>query len=715
MTETSSPANVFDMRRKTGITGIGEWQLYPDLAVLKRGADEVRLNAKTLHVLLVLIESVGQGVSRSSLLDQVWGSSYPTDTVVSRAIADLRSAFGEKAGEQRYIRTLPKYGYQLVATVFAGIDNADSQRPGFGNTGNTIEETRPWSKYQQLRSYMGLLALLLMGLFIWWLIDQPLVVNQQWSQALPTARPLTSAPGVEHQPRIAPDGDWVIYAALRPGRTDWDLFRAFTDDASSQPVAVSIDVHEHGPAISPAGDQVAYVRMDEDACAVVVQAVTLGVPEVVTACTTRFPTLVDWSPDGVQLAYTVDESLDSQQKRRLYLVNRFTGESQRLTDAVSPTGSDFYPRYSPSGKQLAFLRGEPQPDHRTSLWLINIETREERRLTIQAKQIGGMTWLDDDNLVYSVEDAGQFKNLRINLKSGAEYPFAGTELIHPDYNPASSSLVASQLSNELGLLLRRPDGEIITVAQSTSDDYFGVLSPDEQRLVFVSRRSGFDELWIAELNATQARQLTRFEGATVRYPDWHPDGERLLFTAQGDQGERLYQVDVVSGVVKTLGPADMDVTTPKWMPDGEQWVFGCQQQRLGLCLGNPTGYRQFVPGLFRPNPVDDNNIYAVNDAGVLHRYQIETNSSDPVWTGLPGNGRFGWAVSGNQLYYLGGSGKTSARLMQRDLLSGEQILLYAGNLSLVDTTLHIGKLTGAMLMTEMQSENDDILIFRGVN
>ena len=78
-------------RDRRGATRIGDWVLHPDLGILRNDSGEVRLNAKTLHVLLVLLDAGDKGVSRTSLLDQVWGESYPTDTVISRAMADLRA------------------------------------------------------------------------------------------------------------------------------------------------------------------------------------------------------------------------------------------------------------------------------------------------------------------------------------------------------------------------------------------------------------------------------------------------------------------------------------------------------------------------------------------------------------------------------------------------------------------------------------------------
>ena len=295
-----------DARSRRGATRIGDWVLHPDLGLLRRKSVETRLNAKTLHVLLVLLDADEQGVSREKLLNEVWGESYPTDNVVSRAIADLRSAFGEKAGEQRYIRTLPKYGYQLLA----------EHGPVTGGS--------PGDRSRGLKgSYLGLGALVLFaGVAASFLLTRQNETNVDAVVRLPAARPLTAAPGMEHQPRLSPEAKWVIYAALRSGRADWDLFRVSTDDGTSQPVAVTPDVHEHGPAFSPLGDEVAYVRLTGTECNVVVQSVSLGVPDPLVPCTSQFPTLVDWSPDGNWIAYTANIEADSEQRRRIHRINR---------------------------------------------------------------------------------------------------------------------------------------------------------------------------------------------------------------------------------------------------------------------------------------------------------------------------------------------------------------------------------------------------------
>ena len=134
---------VSDRPSSTGITDarqqgplcIGDWVLHPDLGLLRSAQGEVRLLPKALEVLLVLLDEGPRGVSRETLLQRVWGSSYPSDQVVSRAIADLRQAFGERAGDHRYIRTVPKYGYQLVAQI-GPVPQPESAAP--------VQTTPPW-------------------------------------------------------------------------------------------------------------------------------------------------------------------------------------------------------------------------------------------------------------------------------------------------------------------------------------------------------------------------------------------------------------------------------------------------------------------------------------------------------------------------------------------------------------------------------------------
>jgi Tol biopolymer transport system component/DNA-binding winged helix-turn-helix (wHTH) protein len=665
---------------------IGDWVLHADLGVLRRGKQEQRLNAKALHVLLVLIDAEGSAVSRDDLLHAVWGDSYPTDSVVSRAIADLRSALGEAAGDQVYIKTVPKYGYQLLA------QDTTERKP----------TASPWV-------YAVLPVLLL--LIIWW--SWPNETTDMVFDRLPQAVPLTADPGLEHQPRFSADGRWVVYAALRPSQGDWDLFRVSIEDGTSQAVAAVAGVHEHGPAISPDGERVAYVRLSGSGCDVVTQSITFGVPESRARCTAKFPTLVDWSPDGTRLVYTANEQDDADGYRRLYSLNLATGAQTQLTDAVSPTGSDFYPRYSPSGNYVAFLRGEPQPDHRSSLWLVDTRSGEESRLTPQAAQLGGMTWMGDEQLLYTINDAGRLESQLISVGGTQSQRVAGPDLAHPEFSASRNTIVAAMLRSERDLAVINEAGEVSAVASSTSDDHHGVLQPGGSLLAYISRRSGYDEIWLHDLESKSSRQLTNFEGATVRYPAWHPDGLRLLFTVQGDAGERIYEIDVLSGATRQMGAPDLEATTPQWLSDGKSAVFGCDiSGKWGICVATGVDVREVASGYFRPVVLNAEWLVVADSQGIMYRLRISDGSTQELWDGMPGVGRYGWTVHADQLYYIDPlPGNNSANLVRRNLATGDEALLYAGPMPIADTSLSFDAASNRLLFTRYQAASDDLVTF----
>ena len=504
-------------------------------------------------------------------------------------------------------------------------------------------------------------------------------------------------------------------SCMRRDRPDWDIFRVSLTDGAQQPVAVTPGVNEHGPAISPIGDELAYVRLSADSCDVVVQSITLGVPETITSCTTRFATLVDWSPADNQIAYTIAQQDEPDALRRIYLVDKFSGDSRRLTDAVTQTGTDFYPRFSPSGDKVSFLRGEPQPDHRSTLWVVDVESGVETRLTEQPTQLGGMAWLDNDRLIYSVFDSGNLRGQMVSVSSGETRPIESNGFMHPDYLASENLLVAAEPGSDRNLALLADFGEATVIAQSTSDDHSGRLSPDENWIAFISRRSGVDELWIAATDSDATRRLTRFDGAAVRYPDWHPDGSQILVTVQADAGERLFSVDIVSGAATEIVTTYADITTPRWLADG--WIAGCRSDSgWGVCVSRNNAVSRIANGYYRPNPTQTGDVYVVDDDGTLYRLALADGSTTKILDGMPGDGRYGWEVANDELYFLaGGDTGNTGRLLKVAIDGGEPETIFESSMPVADTAISIGQQTGTVLFTLFQNSSDDLIVYEDVD
>src|SRR5262249_47170263 len=96
---------------------------------LTRDGRPVPLQPQPAKVLAALLDRPGQPVTRDELRRAVW----PDDTFVdfdrglNFCIAQIRTALGDDAGTPRYIRTLPKKGYEFICPLLtSSTDGAES-------------------------------------------------------------------------------------------------------------------------------------------------------------------------------------------------------------------------------------------------------------------------------------------------------------------------------------------------------------------------------------------------------------------------------------------------------------------------------------------------------------------------------------------------------------------------------------------------------------
>jgi transcriptional activator of cad operon len=106
------------------ILRIGDWFVNPLAGEIARGEERVRLEARTMRLLLCLAETPGEVVSIDNLLSQVWSGVVVTPDSVYQAIAALRRLLGDDAKQPAYIVTVPRLGYRLVAPVDTQVDEA---------------------------------------------------------------------------------------------------------------------------------------------------------------------------------------------------------------------------------------------------------------------------------------------------------------------------------------------------------------------------------------------------------------------------------------------------------------------------------------------------------------------------------------------------------------------------------------------------------------
>lgn len=97
----------------------GTFHFNPDTQELFREGMAVHLQAQPAQVLAELLKQPGEIVTRETLRQAVWGADtfVDFDRGLNFCVAQIRSALGDSAESPRFIRTVPKRGYQFIAPV----------------------------------------------------------------------------------------------------------------------------------------------------------------------------------------------------------------------------------------------------------------------------------------------------------------------------------------------------------------------------------------------------------------------------------------------------------------------------------------------------------------------------------------------------------------------------------------------------------------------
>ncbi len=96
---------------------IGKWTVEPQLNDITNSNRTIHIEPKAMQVLICLAEHTDQVVTKERLMRVVWAETFVGDDVLTRTISDLRKALGDDAKDPRFIQTIPRSGYRLIAPV----------------------------------------------------------------------------------------------------------------------------------------------------------------------------------------------------------------------------------------------------------------------------------------------------------------------------------------------------------------------------------------------------------------------------------------------------------------------------------------------------------------------------------------------------------------------------------------------------------------------
>ena len=97
----------------------GEFELDADAYTLLRAGEELVLQPKVFDLIRLLVERVGQVVTKAELLDALWAGEHVNEGAVPWTIFHARRALGQERGARAPIETVQGRGYRMIANVEA--------------------------------------------------------------------------------------------------------------------------------------------------------------------------------------------------------------------------------------------------------------------------------------------------------------------------------------------------------------------------------------------------------------------------------------------------------------------------------------------------------------------------------------------------------------------------------------------------------------------
>jgi eukaryotic-like serine/threonine-protein kinase len=441
--------------------------------------------------------------------------------------------------------------------------------------------SNPKTNFKALIGAAVLLLVLLAGGVLWMLrrADN----NSAMPGPVTEITPVTSYLGDEREASLSPDGNQVAFSWNGEKGDNRDIY--VKQIGGQTPLRLTQDPAEDNyPAWSPDGSQIAFLRQRDADHWEIELVSSLGGPErklYQVSLNTTFlggaHPLLAWGPDGKQIVFT---QAYKETVGRLYVLSLETGLAHLLQlGSFHDIFYDSSPSISPDGRRLAFTRFSG----------LSNGILMEQRLRPGIEPAGEPT---------VIPGSGPYPSSPCWSPDGKRLVFADRHRIfawevggsvRPIYTASEAlggltatwrtghlrAITASRSDNSyiwalpIDPVTHTVSGPAVPRIRSSARNDSPRFSPDGRTLAFRSNRGGFGELWLADADGKNQRQLTRLDAYITGYPRWSPDGKQITFHARLPEVPQVYVVDADGGVPRKVTSAAFGFFAPIWAMDGK--------------------------------------------------------------------------------------------------------------------------------------------------
>ena len=289
-----------------------------------------------------------------------------------------------------------------------------------------------------------------------------------------------------------------------------------------------------------------------------------------------------WCPDSNCLV--VADGMGEEQPVGLFVISLDTGEKKPLTHPRPPVSGDTHPAVSPDGRWLVFRRGSGMyfgELYRLPLGKGLVAAGEPQRIALDETNGAHPTWLPGSKEILYSARGGLWRLEVAGEGVPARIPYVGEYGVMPVISQPQpgrhSRLVYVRSFEDLNIWRVETSSPgataslppVVAIA-STRRDGTPQLSPDGRRVAFFSDRTGEPNIWVSDLDGSNAVKLTSMNSGTgiTGYPHWSPDGQWIAYHSNFE----VFLVPAGGGNARNMTSHPARDRFPSFSRDGK-WIY----------------------------------------------------------------------------------------------------------------------------------------------
>ncbi len=335
----------------------------------------------------------------------------------------------------------------------------------------------------------------------------------------------------------------------------------------------------------------------------------------------------------------------------LWQIVRFDRDTSETSTITNAQGSAMRPVLSPDGKHLVYAT---RFETKTALRVRDLETNQERWLTSNVTR--------DDQESRATRDTFPGYSFMPDGKS-LIVPIDG-KIKRVDFATGQAAVIpfAAKVEMDIAARLRFDykvdDGPAVKARLIR----YPTMSPDGKRFAF----SAFNKIYVMDLPSGVPQRLTNLTVGEFM-PTWSPDGRHIAFTTWSRDGGHIYRVAADGGQPEQLTRRAAFYVYPVYSPDNTKIVFtsGAIDDQLFADLRHNHEFLSETEALLHGHA--ESEITGVGGSTAVDLRYIPASGGDSMLIGATQGGRYPhFSNDPNRVYLTTSQGLTSVRLDGQD-------------------------------------------------